>query len=92
MRAILRRCSVVSNVCLNGGGALVQPLPLACGDIDRGKRGGPHLAEDDDDEEDDGDEWLRSIVPCSALGRGARVDHTHVKVVVDEKPVKRRLF
>ena len=43
-------------MCLNGGGALVQPLPLACGDIDRGKRGGPHLAEDDDDEEEDGDE------------------------------------
>ena len=56
LRAILRRCSVVSNVCLNGGGALVQPLPLACGDIDRGKRGGPHLAEDDDEDKEDGDE------------------------------------
>ena len=32
----------------------MQPLLLACGDIDRGKRGGPHLAEDDDDEEEDG--------------------------------------
>ena len=42
------------------------------------------------EEEDDGDEWLKSIVPCS-LGV-KNTDHTHVKVVVEDKPTKKRLF
>ncbi|THH02124.1 hypothetical protein EW145_g6794 [Phellinidium pouzarii] len=44
----------------------------------------------DPEEEDDGDEWLKSIVPCSH--EGVNSHHTHVKVSVDEKPAKKRLF
>lgn len=75
-----------------------RPLPdSARGDRDS-KDGGmdsPGHCQDhccEPEEEDDGDEWLKSIVPCSALGSGAKVDHSHVKVVVDEKPAKKRLF
>ena len=39
---------------------------------------------------DEGDEWLRGIVPCSVPGR--KPDHTHIKVVVDEKQHKKRFF
>lgn len=42
----------------------------------------------DPEEEDDGDEWLKSIVPCS---EGMPPDHVHIKVAVDQKH-KRRLF
>lgn len=45
----------------------------------------------DPEDEDDGDEWLKSIVPCSSYGVVAR-DHTHTKVVVEQKPAKKRLF
>ncbi|KAH8117338.1 hypothetical protein DFH11DRAFT_1504977 [Phellopilus nigrolimitatus] len=44
----------------------------------------------DPEEEDDGDEWLKSIASCSR--DGARPDHVHVKVPVEEKPAKKRLF
>lgn len=44
------------------------------------------------DEEDDGDEWLKSIVPCSALGKGQKASHQHVKIEAEPKPAKKRLF
>ncbi|KAF8636566.1 hypothetical protein AX17_003377 [Amanita inopinata Kibby_2008] len=44
----------------------------------------------DSDEEDEGDDWLKSIVPCS-LSRVVP-NHTHIKVMVDEKPSKRKFF
>ncbi|KAI5122071.1 hypothetical protein M0805_006054 [Coniferiporia weirii] len=44
----------------------------------------------DPEDEDDGDEWLKSIAPCSQ--GGSSMGHTHVKVVVEEKPIKKRLF
>lgn len=42
------------------------------------------------EEEDDGDEWLKGIVACSSVG--SKRDHTHIKVVVDEKQHKKRFF
>ncbi|KAI0636849.1 Pkinase-domain-containing protein [Trametes polyzona] len=42
------------------------------------------------EEEDEGDEWLKSIVPCSAPG--VVPGHQHIKVDVDEKHHKRRFF
>ncbi|KAI8998525.1 hypothetical protein BD414DRAFT_533366 [Trametes punicea] len=42
------------------------------------------------EEEDEGDEWLKSIVPCSVPGHTP--NHTHIKVDVDEKHHKRRFF
>lgn len=45
----------------------------------------------DPEDVDDGDDWLKSIVPCSRNGAAAR-DHTHTKVVIDTKPAKKRLF
>ena len=44
------------------------------------------------DEEDDGDEWLRSIVPCSVSGSNPIPPHTHVKMDVEEKQAKKRFF
>lgn len=44
----------------------------------------------DPDEEDDGDEWLKSIVPCSRPG--VVPGHLHIKVAVDEKQGKRKFF
>ncbi|KAJ7452513.1 other/HAL protein kinase [Mycena galericulata] len=44
----------------------------------------------DPEEEDDGDEWLRSIEPCSR--EGVVPKHMHIKVHVDEKQGKRRFF
>ena len=41
-------------------------------------------------EEDDGDEWLRSITPCSDNSQTPQ--HTHIKVAVEEKPAKKRFF
>ena len=45
---------------------------------------------DDCDEEDDGDEWLKSIEPCSIPG--IVPNHVHIKVAVEEKQGKRKLF
>ncbi|KAI0362244.1 Pkinase-domain-containing protein [Trametes cingulata] len=42
------------------------------------------------EEEDEGDEWLKSIVPCSVPG--VQPGHDHIKVDVDEKHHKRRFF
>ncbi|KAJ8453636.1 hypothetical protein ONZ51_g13488 [Trametes cubensis] len=42
------------------------------------------------EEEDEGDEWLKSIVPCSTPGHVPT--HAHIKVDVDEKHHKRRFF
>ena len=46
----------------------------------------------DPEEEDEGDEWLKSIVPCSTLPEGQSAQHKHIKVSVDEKHHKRRFF
>jgi serine/threonine protein kinase len=45
---------------------------------------------DDCDEEDDGDEWLKSIQPCSIPG--IVPNHVHIKVAVEEKQGKRKFF
>lgn len=45
---------------------------------------------DEPEDEDEGDEWLRSIQPCSR--EGVQPLHTHIKVTVDEKAHKRRFF
>ena len=45
---------------------------------------------DDCDEEDDGDEWLKSIKPCSIPG--IVPNHVHIKVAVEEKQGKRKFF
>ena len=53
----------------------------------------PGVCKDHDlsaEEEDDGDTWLKSIQTCSAPG--AKSDHTHIKVNVEEKAHKRRFF
>ncbi|KAI0273691.1 hypothetical protein BC834DRAFT_929115 [Gloeopeniophorella convolvens] len=42
------------------------------------------------EEEDDGDAWLKSIKTCSTPG--AKPEHSHIKVAVDEKPHKRKFF
>ncbi|KAJ3866454.1 other/HAL protein kinase [Lentinula novae-zelandiae] len=42
------------------------------------------------EEEDNGDPWLTSIIPCSTLG--VKPDHVHIKVAIDEKAGKRKLF
>lgn len=47
---------------------------------------------DDPEDEDEGDEWLRSIKPCSELAEGQMSQHSHIKVAVDEKAHKRRFF
>ena len=44
----------------------------------------------DPEEEDGGDEWLKSIVPCSATR--AAINHSHIKVTVDEKSTRRKFF
>ena len=45
---------------------------------------------DDCDEEDDGDEWLKSIQPCSIPG--IVPNHVHIRVTVEEKQGKRKFF
>ena len=45
----------------------------------------------DEGEKDEGDEWLRGIEACSAV-KGSTPTHTHIKVVVDDKPHKKRFF
>ncbi|KAJ3763443.1 Pkinase-domain-containing protein [Lentinula raphanica] len=42
------------------------------------------------EEEDNGDPWLTSIVPCSTPG--IKPDHVHIKVAIDVKAGKRKLF
>ncbi|KAF9005569.1 hypothetical protein BDQ17DRAFT_1240178 [Cyathus striatus] len=54
---------------------------------------GGYCADHDDlhsEEEDEGDEWLKSIDTCSA--HGVVPNHVHIKVTVDEKQGKRKLF
>jgi serine/threonine protein kinase len=43
-----------------------------------------------EEEEDDGDAWLKSIMTCSTPG--LKVDHSHIKVTIEEKGHKRRFF
>ena len=43
----------------------------------------------DSDDEDDGDEWIKTIQPCSARGV---MNHTHIRVAVDEKKTGRMKF
>ncbi|TFY70406.1 hypothetical protein EVG20_g2604 [Dentipellis fragilis] len=72
---------------------------LLCGCTRGGENGTPgidtppRVCKDHDfapEEEDDGDAWLKSIIPCSEPG--AKQDHMHTKVAVDEKPQKRKFF
>lgn len=72
------------------GGLVCKCGGAVCGgDLNR------HATEHEDDgcgpieEEDEGDDWLKSIVPCSA---GCAPDHSHIKVTVDEKPSKKKFF
>jgi hypothetical protein len=54
---------------------------------------GGHCIDHDDydpEDEDDGDEWLKSIAPCSRPG--AVPSHIHIKVPVDEKQGKKKFF
>jgi serine/threonine protein kinase len=69
---------------------------LLCGCHGHGANGvdtppGGHCEDHDCDpeDEDDGDEWLKSIVPCS---EDVPPNHVHIKVAVDEKQHKRRFF
>jgi len=39
------------------------------------------------EDEDEGDDWLKSIVPCSVHGHAP--DHVHIKVTVDEHKKKK---
>lgn len=43
----------------------------------------------DTEDEDDGDEWIKSIQPCSA---GGAMSHNHIRVVADEKKSGRKKF
>ncbi|KAG6818187.1 hypothetical protein H0H87_000092 [Tephrocybe sp. NHM501043] len=52
-----------------------------------------HCVDHDDcdtEDEDDGDEWLKSIVPCSIPN--TTIDHVHIKVAEDEKKSGKRRF
>jgi serine/threonine protein kinase len=54
---------------------------------------GGHCVDHDDwnpEDEDDGDEWLKSIVPCSNIG--VDPNHVHLKVVLDDKKQSKRKF
>jgi hypothetical protein len=69
---------------------------LLCGCHGHGANGvdtppGGHCEDHDCDpeDEDDGDEWLKSIVPCS---EDVPPNHVHIKVAGDEKQQKRRFF
>ena len=70
-------------------------MMCACGSAEcNGNLGAPpaDLTGMSDGEADQGDEWLQNIDCCShAYGTGKRVNHTHIKVVPEEKP-KRKLF
>ncbi|KAJ7632533.1 other/HAL protein kinase [Roridomyces roridus] len=63
----------------HGHDGAVDTAPGFCADHDM-----------DPEEEDDGDEWLKSIEPCSRAGVVPK--HMHIKVAVDEKQGKRRFF
>ena len=65
---------------------------LLCGCGDRGASVGGHCVDHDDcdsEDEDDGDEWMKSIQPCSTRGIA---DHIHIRVAVDDKKSGRRFF
>ena len=44
----------------------------------------------DVEDEDDGDEWIKSIEPCSQ--HGITPKHVHIKMTVDEKQAKKKFF
>lgn len=44
----------------------------------------------DEEDEDDGDEWIKSLEPCSR--EGIQLKHLHIKIAVDEKLGKTKLF
>lgn len=90
------RCTLSDLLCGTGKG---DGLHCMCGGAECGgglnTPPGEKSDNDDDDEEsekqgDTGDEWLKSIVPCSRIF-GAP-NHTHVKVMSDEKQPKKRFF
>ena len=66
-------------------------LLCGCNSHDKdGPRCQDHM--DDAEDEDEGDDWLRSIKPCSELAEGKMSQHSHIKVAVDEKAHKKRFF
>ena len=44
----------------------------------------------DEEDDDDGDEWMKSLEPCSR--EGVVPKHLHIKVAVEEKAGKKKLF
>lgn len=58
-----------------------------------GETSGGYCVDHDDwdpEDEDDGDEWIKSIVPCSNIG--VVPNHMHLKVVLDDKKHGKRKF
>ena len=52
-----------------------------------------HCVDHDDhdvEDEDDGDVWIKSLEPCSR--EGVQPSHLHIKIAVDEKQGKKKLF
>lgn len=52
-----------------------------------------HCVDHDDhdlEDEDEGDDWIKSLGPCSR--EGVQPNHLHLKVAVDEKQGKKKLF
>ena len=71
------------------GEQLTEKLESAKGGMDKDSpRCQDHCCEPE--EEGEGDEWLKSIVPCSSPQPSP--PHAHIKVTVDEKHHKRRFF
>ncbi|KAG6854625.1 hypothetical protein C0991_004227 [Blastosporella zonata] len=63
------------------------------GTTSRGEGNNGYCVDHDDcdtEDEDDGDEWLKSIVPCSLPETTA--DHVHIKVAEEEKKTGKRRF
>jgi serine/threonine protein kinase len=68
--------------CQHPGGRAAHPNGQLCEDHDY-----------DSEDEDDGDEWLKSIEPCSASsGKNTVPDHIHAQVPVEEGKTKKRFF
>ncbi|KAF8201677.1 other/HAL protein kinase [Pholiota molesta] len=81
----------------HGERGAVQPLsqaPIVDGDgVPAGAFTEGYCVDHDDHDaadEDEGDEWLKSIEPCSRPGVVPK--HVHIKVTVDEKQGKRKFF
>jgi len=89
-----QRCTLTD--LLLGRGKLSK---LLCGGVDGNDRDGTSSIVPDENEDycvdteaevDEGDEWLKSVAPCSRSG--VTPEHVHMKVQVDDKQSKRRFF